>query len=129
MALFFDQDWFRERLEDAGQTHDALASAAGLTVEELAAVWKDQMEVTADMVAGFASALGLDPGEVAPRCGVSTPGTEDTPGGPAPASGKGDIQAMLIEGLARLERLEEEVAGLRALITRAIANQPPTPKR
>ena len=73
VALFFDQDWFRERLAEAGETHDALAAAAGLTIEELAAVWKDQMEVTSRMVEGFADILKADASEVASRCGVSTP--------------------------------------------------------
>lgn len=112
MALFFDQDWFRARLAEAGKTHDALAAAAGLTLEELAAVWKDQRVVTAEMVAGFASVLRADAREVAARCGVSTPDP-----------GNDEIRAMLADGLARLDRLEGDVAALRNLMTQLIEKE------
>ena len=121
MALFFDQDWFRARLAEAGKTHDMLAAAAGLTVEELAAVWKDQMEVTADMVAGFASVLNADASEVASRCGVSTPDRAAPVGRDSIAPD--DIRAMLTEGLARLDRLEGDVAMLKSLMTQLMAKE------
>lgn len=121
MALFFDQDWFRARLAEAGKTHDILAAAAGLTVEELAAVWKDQMEVTADMVAGFARVLNVDAGEVASRCGVSTPDGAVSVGPDHIA--RDDIRAMLTEGLARLDRLEGDVAMLQNLMTQLVAKE------
>lgn len=130
MALFFDQDWFQQRLAKAGLSHDALASAAGLTLEDLAAVWKDQMEVTGEMVAGFASALGVDAGEIASRCGVSTPDAPDHDVGHdadfaarPDLSENEDIRAMAAEGLARLGRLEEDMAVLRTLINQLVADR------
>ena len=140
MALFFDQDWFRARLAEAGKTHDALAAAAGLTLEELAAVWKDQRVVTAEMVAGFASVLRADAREVAARCGVSTPDAS-THGADEPVagdrgsasdsasefgsdSGNDERRAMLADGLARLDRLESDVAALRNLMTQLIEKEP-----
>lgn len=108
MALFFDQDWFQARLTDAGRTHDALAGAAGLTLEELAAVWKDQMEITREMVAGFASVLGTELSETASRCGVSTPDMshcEDE-----------DVRGMLRQVIARLDGLDQSLATLHELI-------------
>lgn len=136
MALFFDQDWFRARLAEAGKTHDALAAAAGLTLEELAAVWKDQRVVTAEMVAGFASVLRVDAREVAARCGVSTPDTStngaDNPVASASEagndsggdSGNDERRAMLADGLARLDRLESDVVALRTLMTQLIEKEP-----
>lgn len=124
MALFFDQDWFRDRLAEVGQTHDALAAAAGLTVEELAAVWKDQMEVTSQMVAGFASVLGADAGEIASRCGVSTPASAAST--TADYVADDDIRAMLVEGLARLKSLESDMAAMRVMIAQLMAKESET---
>lgn len=136
MALFFDQDWFRARLAEADKTHDALAAAAGLTLEELAAVWKDQRVVTAEMVAGFASVLRADAREVAARCGVSTPdasthGADEPVAGDCDSasdfgsdSGNDERRAMLADGLARLDRLESDVAALRDLMTQLIEKEP-----
>lgn len=134
MALFFDQDWFQQRLAKAGLSHDALASAAGLTLEDLAAVWKDQMEVTGEMVAGFASALGVDAREIASRCGVSTPDAPDHDVGHDAGhdadfaarpdlSENEDIRAMAAEGLARLGRLEEDMAVLQTLVNQLVADR------
>lgn len=136
MALFFDQDWFRARLAEAGKTHDALAAAAGLTLEELAAVWKDQRVVTAEMVAGFASVLRADAREVAARCGVSTPdasthgadepvaGDQESASNFGSDSGNDERRAMLADGLVRLDRLESDVAALRDLMTQLIEKEP-----
>jgi hypothetical protein len=112
MALFFDQQWFREQLEAAGKSHDALAAAAGLTLAELAALWKDQREVTALNVAAFARVLEQSPAEVAARCGIATPfeGAQGKMSELAP----GDITKKLEEVLGRLDRLEKNMAALEA---------------
>lgn len=126
MALFFDQDWFQERLADVGRTHDALASAAGLTLEELAAVWKDQMEVTGEMVAGFADVLNADPGEIASRCGLTTPNPSDI-ASKTDARGPGlddDMKAKLGEALTRLARLEEAMAEVQETLAGLVTDEP-----
>lgn len=128
MALFFDQDWFQGRLADVGRTHDALASAAGLTLEELAAVWKDQMEVTGEMVAGFADILNAAPDEIASRCGLSTPDPSDIASktearDPEPEE---DMKAMLGEALTRLNRLEEGMTDLRQTLAALVESKPKT---
>lgn len=121
MALFFDQDWFQARLSEAGRTHDALAGAAGLTVLELAAVWKDQMEITREMVEGFASVLGTDLTETASRCGISgvaaeavTPEAPEDPKAqdPNPES----TRAMLKQIFARLDGIDQSLATLHETI-------------
>ena len=98
MALFFDADWFDERLSERGLSRTILAAVVGLTNEELALVFKDQAELSAGQVTAFAELLGVTPSEVAERAGVSTP----VPGG---------------DRLAELERrvavLEAEVARLK----------------
>lgn len=110
MALFFDADWFREKLEEVGRTHAELAAAAGLTLTELAAVWKDQKEVTAEMVEAFAEVLESDLSDVARRCGIATPYRDGAPAKPT----VGALEEKLNEALRRLDRLEAEVAVLKA---------------
>jgi hypothetical protein len=101
MALFFDAPWFDGKLEERGLSRAALAAAAGLSEAELALVFKDQAELSAGQVSAFAELLGVTPGEVARRAGVSTP----TPG----ASGSAE---------ARLAALERRVAALEAELAR-----------
>ena len=96
MALFFDADWFDERLSERGLSRTILAAVVGLTNEELALVFKDQAELSAGQVTAFAELLGVTPGEVAERAGVSTP----VPGGD------------------RLAELEQRVAALEAEVAR-----------
>jgi transcriptional regulator with XRE-family HTH domain len=73
MALFFDAPWFDGKLSERGLTRDVMAAVAGLSAAELAEVFKDQREVSARQVAAFAELLGVTPGEVADRAGISTP--------------------------------------------------------
>src|SRR4051794_39105424 len=103
MALFFDAQWFDQRLAERGLTREALSAAAGLSPADLALVFKDQREISAAEVAVFAELLGVTAMEVASHSGVSTP----VPGQAAGAEAK----------IAALERrvaaLEAEVARLR----------------
>jgi len=101
MALFFDVDWFEARLAERGLSRLVLAAALGLTEAELALVFKDQRELSAQEVAHFAELLGVAPAEVASRAGVSTP----APG----QSGAAE---------ARLAALEQRVAALEAEVSR-----------
>lgn len=102
MALFFDADWFDERLAERGLSRGVLAAAASLSEAELVEVFKDQRELSAGQVAIFAELLGETAADVAARAGVSTP----VPGG-----------SLLGEQIAALERrvaaLEAQVARLR----------------
>ena len=50
MALFFDSSWFDARLAETGLTHADLAAALGLTPHQLAELWKDQRELSANDV-------------------------------------------------------------------------------
>jgi transcriptional regulator with XRE-family HTH domain len=100
MALFFDADWFDERLGERGLSREVMAAAAGLSATDLALVFKDQREVSAAEVAVFAELLGVESAEVASRAGVSTP----VPGR---------------EGLSdRVEALERRVAAMEAELAR-----------
>lgn len=103
MALFFDASWFDHRLSERGLTRAVLATAAGLSEAELALVFKDQRELSAQEVARFAELLGVPVAEVADRAGIATP----VPGGARP----------LEQRIAALERrvaaLEAELAGLK----------------
>ena len=73
MALFFDVDWFEGKLAERGLSREVLAAVAGLSVEDLTLVFKDQRELSAGQVAAFAELLGVSAVDVAERAGVSTP--------------------------------------------------------
>lgn len=106
MALFFDTDWFDERLSRLGLSRLTLATALGLTESEIGEVWKDQRELSAQDVGVIAQLLDADPAEVASRAGVST----SVPGrsGPNPRE---DALAEIARRLTRIEELLAELTG------------------
>ncbi len=103
MALFFDRQWFEERLAERGLNPRIMAAAAGMSETDLALVFKDQREVSAEEVGIFAELLGVPPAEVADRAGISTP----VPGG-------ADLAARVLALEKRVAALEAELARLRS---------------
>ena len=103
MALFFDAQWFDERLAERGLTRDALGAAAGLSAADLALVFKDQREISAAEVAIFAELLGVGVAQVANRAGISTP----VPGH------AGDAADRIVALERRVAALEAEVSRLK----------------
>ncbi|HEY9234237.1 MULTISPECIES: helix-turn-helix domain-containing protein [Phenylobacterium] len=103
MALFFDRQWFEEKLVERGLNQRIMAAAAGMTEAELALVFKDQRELSAEEVGIFADLLGTPAPEIADRAGVSTP----TPG-------QSDLAGRVLA-------LEKKVAALEAEIRRLTA--------
>ncbi len=103
MALFFDSEWFDARLKAAGLQRADAAAALGLTPGQIAEVWKDQRELSADDVRILAALLAVAGAEIASRAGVSTPVPKDPPPGDA---------AQLGERLARMERALAEIKAL-----------------
>jgi lambda repressor-like predicted transcriptional regulator len=101
MALFFDTAWFDARLAERGLSRRVMAAAAGLNEADLALVFKDQRELSAEEVAVFAELLGVPPAEIALNAGVSTP----VPGQ------AGDPRLAALE--RRVDALEAEVARLK----------------
>jgi transcriptional regulator with XRE-family HTH domain len=79
MGLFFDQDWFDERLKAAGLTRASIAQAAGMTVDEVEMVFRDQRELEGPEVHAIAHMLAADPREVASRSGAADPGRLGAP--------------------------------------------------
>lgn len=110
MGLFFDQDWFDERLKAAGLTRAHMAQAAGMTADEVEMVFRDQRELVGAEVSAIARVLRADPREVANRSGAADLGDdEDTPMriGRAPAEPEFVVTREVIAGLhERLDRLE-----------------------
>jgi transcriptional regulator with XRE-family HTH domain len=74
MGIFFDQDWFDGRLEQAGLTRASMARAAGMTVDEIEMVFSDRRELEGPEILAIARVLAADPREVADRSGASDPG-------------------------------------------------------
>ena len=118
MGIFFDQDWFDDRLKAAGLTHAAMAQAAGMTSDEIDMVFRDQRELEGAEVHAIARMLSADPREVANRAGVADPGAAPKPI-MRPERGGGlqapefvvtrEVIAGLHERIDRLERLIEVV--------------------
>lgn len=77
MGLFFDQDWFDDRLKAAGLTRVSIAQAAGMSIDEVEMVFRDQRELEGPEVHAIARILGADAREVANRSGVANPGPAD----------------------------------------------------
>jgi transcriptional regulator with XRE-family HTH domain len=104
MALFFDSEWFDARLASAGLTRDAVAAALGLSALQIAELWKDQRELSANDVRILSMLLAATPAEIANRAGISTPIPK-----PAPSDAMADVTA-------RLTRIESELAEIKALL-------------
>lgn len=118
-GLFFDQDWFDDRLKATGQSRGALAQAAGMSVDEVEMVFRDQRELAPPEVAAFARVLSAEPEEVANRSGAGDygPGFGDN-GAVAGPHANGPRQDLLLareavsglhERMDRIERLLELV--------------------
>ena len=111
MGIFFDQDWFDAKLKAAGLTRSALAQAAGMTIDEVEMVFRDQRELEHVEVQAIARMLSADPREVASRSGAHVPG-EVAPAMKAPiragaASSEFAVTREVIAGIhERLDRLE-----------------------
>jgi transcriptional regulator with XRE-family HTH domain len=73
MALFFDGPWFDAKLAERGLSRRVLAAAASMSEADIALVFKDQRELSAEEVGVFAELLGVPPAEIAKQAGVSTP--------------------------------------------------------
>ncbi len=101
MALFFDGVWFGARLGERDLSRERLAARLDITTEDLALLFKDQMELSAGQVAAFAELLGVSAAEVASRAGVSTP-----------------VPSQQTSPHARIASLERRVEALEAEIDR-----------
>lgn len=118
MGIFFDQDWFDDRLKSAGLTHASMAQAAGMTIDEIDMVFRDQRELEGAEVHAIARILAADPREVATRAGVADPGAAPRPSARQERGGglqapefvvTREVIAGIHERMDRLERLIEVV--------------------
>ena len=78
MALFFDADWFDQRLTARGTDRVGLAVAAGIKRSELHRIFTNERWPTAAELAEFARVLETDLLEVTIRSGVAV--RESAPG-------------------------------------------------
>jgi hypothetical protein len=123
MGIFFDQDWFDDRLKSSGLTRAGLAQAAGMTIDEIEMVFSDRRELEGPEVHAIARFLSVEPREVADRSGAADPGalaamsaaqTMRGGRGEAPPAGAGfavtrEVIGGIHERLDRLERMIELV--------------------
>lgn len=119
MGIFFDQDWFDDRLKATGLTRASMARAAGMSIDEIEMVFSDRRELEGEEVHAIARVLSADPREIASRAGAPDPG-EMAAVAPQPRQGPGmavraenpvtrEMIAGIHERLDRLERLVELV--------------------
>jgi hypothetical protein len=80
MGIFFDHDWFDDRLKAAGLTRASIAQAAGMTIDEVEMVFSDRRELEGGEVSAIARILAVSPGEVATRAGSADLGPGAMPG-------------------------------------------------
>ena len=115
MGIFFDQDWFDDRLRASGLTRGSLALAAGMSVDEIEMVFRDQRELDKGEIWAFARVLSVDPVEIASRSGAADPsesaGTislgEQMRGGMAAPKSDFVITREVIAGIhERMDRIE-----------------------
>lgn len=78
MALFFDADWFDQRLAERGIDRIGLAVAVGIERGELHDIFTNKRAPSAEEVAEFARVLETDLVEVTVRSGVAI--RESAPG-------------------------------------------------
>jgi hypothetical protein len=119
VALFFDQNWFNERLEAVGLSRSDLATALGLTGDELDAMWKDQREILEREIGTMALLLGVAEDEVRKRGGIqgspeARAALRQRQGGAIPAAARGDeadLEARVDAVERRLNELEARLQG------------------
>jgi hypothetical protein len=117
MALFFDQKWFTDRLNALGKTPNGLAEAMGIPLIDLAAVWKDQRELSVEEVRAMAEFLDAPVQDVASHAGISTPiPVDEGADGTHDAEQPNAVLARLDRMDARLERLERMMGDVHALL-------------
>src|SRR5215469_4012405 len=106
MALFFDSAWFDARLAAAGLQRGDVAAALGLNGEQIAEVWKDQRELSANDVRLLSALLAAPAAEIASRAGISTPVPKELP----------PDALRLAELDARLARVEHTLGEIKSLL-------------
>lgn len=109
MGMFFDSDWFDDQLRASGLTRASMAKAAGMTLDEIEMVFRDQRELERDEVRAIARVLRSDPEEVALRSGTGLPGeagADNHPGEPH-AAGAALSREALVGLHERMDRLEQ----------------------
>lgn len=102
MALFFDRQWFDEKLVERGLNQRIMAAAAGMSEADLTLAFKDQRELSAEEVGIFADLLGVAPAEIAERAGVSTP-----------VPGQADLAGRVLALEKKVAALEAELLKLK----------------
>jgi hypothetical protein len=102
MALFFDRQWFEEKLVERGLNQRIMAAAAGMSEADLTLAFKDQRELSAEEVGIFADLLGVAPAEIAERAGVSTP-----------VPGQADLAGRILALEKKVAALEAELLKLK----------------
>lgn len=111
MALFFDQHWFDQKLENVGRTHEDVAALLRLSPMQVAEIWKDQRELLPHEVGALAKFLSATPAEVADHAGVSTP---------VPSEDAATDLSLLLDRLeemnGRLARVERALVDLKSLV-------------
>ncbi|WP_018995690.1 hypothetical protein [Hirschia maritima] len=111
MALFFDYEWFDDRLKSLGLGRDSLARNSGMTVDEIDMIFDDRRAISVSEIHSFADTLSVNPEIIAKYCGVSDLALEtriqETAGGPESGIETGVSREMIMGLHERIDRVEQ----------------------
>ncbi|MFC7291606.1 hypothetical protein [Hirschia litorea] len=112
MALFFDYDWFDDRLKSLGLGRDSLARNSGMSIDEVDMIFDDRRAISVSEIYSFADTLSVNPEIVAKYCGVGDLAQETKRQDKAdsfnqPDENGGGVSREMIMGLhERIDRIE-----------------------
>jgi transcriptional regulator with XRE-family HTH domain len=69
VALFFDHIWFDNHLEAIHLTRNELAQRSGISRSDLDLMFKDQLEISADILHAWSRIMGVTGAELAKQSG------------------------------------------------------------
>ncbi len=111
MALFFDYEWFDDRLKSLGLGRDSLARNSGMTVDEIDMIFDDRRAISVSEIHSFADTLSVNPEIIAKYCGVSDLALEtriqEIAGGPENSVETGVSREMIMGLHERIDRVEQ----------------------
>ena len=113
MALFFNQDWFLEKLAQKKARLSDFAHYLDISQDEMDMIWKDQKIMTSEQVEKAAVFLDASPQDIIKNAGCATPQLKQNAQKTAQENAP---SPPMDEVVLRLERIERHLAELKNMI-------------